>query len=93
MAKKPKKKPKKKKTTPKLPFLAPLDRKFSFDTEAVLLMAALGLVIRNTVQDSAIEMSKDKMCISKSTVAEAIKAVGLGDWVAKIEEKVDMKCC
>jgi hypothetical protein len=86
------KKSKTKKTTPKLPFLAPLEQKFSFDTEAVLLMAALGFVIRNAVQDSAVEMSKDKMCISKSTVTKAIEAVGLGDWIAKIEEKVDMKC-
>jgi hypothetical protein len=58
---------------------------FSFDTEAVIFMAAFGYLIRKEIENTALEMSENKKSIPKSTIIKAMKKIGFGEWVGKVE--------
>ena len=48
-------------------------------------MAAFGYLIRKEIENIALEMSENKKSIPKSTIVKAMKKVGLGEWVKKVE--------
>jgi hypothetical protein len=58
---------------------------FSFDTDFITYLAALGYLIQDEIKQTALEMSgENKMCIPLSTLIKAIKKVGLGEWLKKM---------
>jgi hypothetical protein len=59
---------------------------YSFDTESVILMGAVGYWIRKDIEDWAVENSKDKHCIPRSKVVESIKNLGLDQWRIEAED-------
>jgi hypothetical protein len=57
---------------------------FSYDTDAVLFLAALQQYIRVDIEELAVEMSgENKVCIPRSTMEKAARQLGLGAWLDK----------
>lgn len=55
--------------------------KATFDLDASMEVAALAYVIRETIEQKAIEISSVKKCIPRSDVIKAIKLLGLAEWL------------
>ena len=64
---------------------------YSFDTEAINLMATVGYYIRKDIEEWVIEHSIDKQCIPSSMIVKAIKDLGLHKWLKEIEDNKDVK--
>jgi hypothetical protein len=61
---------------------------FSFDPESVTFMSVLGWMIRKEIEQTSLDMSENKMCVPKDTIIKAIKKIGLGNWVSKVEKSI-----
>ena len=57
---------------------------FSFDTESIIFMAVLGQTIRTKLEQTAMEMSENKICIPVTTMRKAAKKLGLASWFAEM---------
>jgi hypothetical protein len=62
-------------------------QEFSFSLDSITFMSLLEYTIRKEIEETALEMSEDKMCVPKATILKAVKKLGLGNWIPKVPEE------
>lgn len=56
-------------------------QKFSFDLDSIILMADVIYVIRKQIEDKAVELYGEKLCIPKSVIEKVITSMGLKKFI------------